>query len=111
MITPYPIANTNLKLGVTRVSLGLTQDFVAEKLNINPSHISNIEGGRAKPSLTALVNIANVLHCSVDYFIGEEYTFQLSDAPDTDLDQQIQNKLNNSSKEKKKRILKMIDLL
>ena len=99
------------KIKERRVSLGLTQDFVATKLNVNPSHISNIEGGRANPSLTALINIANVLRCSVDYFIGEEYTFHLSDAPDTDLDAQIQNKLNNCSKEKKERILKIIDLL
>lgn len=99
------------KIKERRVSLGLTQDFVATKLNVNPSHISNIEGGRANPSLTALINIANVLHCSVDYFIGDEYTFRLSDAPSSDLDEQIQKKLNYCSNEKKERILKMIDLL
>ena len=73
------------KIKERRVSLGLTQDFVATKLNVT--------------------------HCSVDYFIGDEYTFHLPDAPSSDLDEQIQKKLNYCSNEKKERILKMIDLL
>ena len=42
-----------LKIKERRQNQGLTQEFIANKLNVNPSHISNIEGGRAHPSLSA----------------------------------------------------------
>lgn len=60
-----------------RTELHITQEFIANQLDVNPSHISNIECGRANPSLTALVKIANILRCSVDYFIREEYTYKI----------------------------------
>ena len=63
------------KIKERRISLGLTQDYIANHLNVNPSHVSNIECGRANPSLTALVKIANLLECSVDYFLNGEYTY------------------------------------
>lgn len=64
-----------VKIKERRQELGITQEYVANMLDVNPSHISNIECGRANPSLTALVEIANILQCSVDLFIGEEYSY------------------------------------
>ena len=58
-----------LKIKERRKAVGITQEYIANALEVNPSHISNIENGRANPSLTALVKIANILECSVDYFI------------------------------------------
>ena len=58
-----------------RNALGITQEQIADKLDVNPSHISNIECGRSHPSLTALIAIANCLECSVDIFISNEYSF------------------------------------
>lgn len=87
--------------------LGITQETIADCLDVNPSHISNIECGRANPSLTVLVKIANILQCSVDVFIEKEYTFQT----DKMLDNEILKKLKNCNTEKKSRILKMINLL
>ena len=57
-----------------RKTVGVTQEYIANHLDVNPSHISNIECGRANPSLAALIAIANILQCSVDYFISSEYT-------------------------------------
>ena len=65
-----------LKIKERRQQLGITQEHIANVLDVNPSHISNIECGRANPSLTALVKIANILECSVDYFISGEVTIQ-----------------------------------
>lgn len=94
-----------------RRSLGITQEHIANKLDVNPSHISNIECGRANPSLTALIKIANILHCSVDYFISGEYSFELNDTQEMNLDEQILTKLKHCDTNKKEKILKIVDIL
>lgn len=99
------------KIKERRQELGITQEYVANILDVNPSHISNIECGRANPSLTALVKIANILQCSVDLFIGEEYTYTVDKNREKTLDDKIMDKIQYCDVEKKRRILKMIDLL
>lgn len=99
------------KIKERRRALGITQEQIANQLDVNPSHISNIECGRANPSLTALVKIANILQCSVDCFICEEYHYeQITDEQKT-LDSMILEKLEYCNQDKKERILKMIELL
>ena len=99
------------KIRERRLFLGITQEAIANRLDVNPSHISNIECGRANPSLTALIRIANILHCSVDYFISEEYSFKLDNIKEKNLDEQILNKLKHCDIHKKEMILKIIDIL
>lgn len=99
------------KIKERRLSLGVTQESIANKLDVNPSHISNIECGRANPSLTALIKIANALHCSVDYFINEEYSFKIDNAQEKNLDEQILDKLKHCDTNKKEKILKIVDIL
>lgn len=99
------------KIKNRRKSLGVTQEFIANKLDVNPSHISNIECGRANPSLTALVKIANILQCSVDYFISGEYTYKIDKDNEKTLDDIIMDKLRYCDVDKKNKVLKMIDLL
>lgn len=103
------------KIRERRKSLGITQEYIAEQLDVNPSHISNIECGRANPSLTALIKIANTLHCSVDYFICGEYTYQLGNENDNEkrdiLEDMILEKLSYCNPETKNKILKIIDIL
>ena len=100
-----------LKIKERRQNQGLTQEFIANKLDVNPSHISNIEGGRAHPSLSALIKIANILQCSVDFFISGEYTYKIDKGATMTLDSQIMDKLKYCDTDKKRRILQMIDLL
>ena len=94
-----------------RQSLKVTQEFIANQLDVNPSHISNIEGGRANPSLTALVKIANILQCSVDCFISEEYTYKVDKEKEKTLDDKIMDKLKTCDTDKKNKILKIIDII
>lgn len=89
-----------------RLTLGRTQDYLANYLDIDASHISNIEHGRCKVSLTALVGISNALNCSIDYFIMEEYENLSIPA-----DNEIIRKLNNCSYETKEKISDIIDIL
>lgn len=100
-----------LKIKERRKELGYTQDYVASMLDVNPSHISNIEAGRANPSLTALVQIANVLECSVDRFLDSEYTYELSAHSSQTLDDKILAKLKHCNIEKKNKLLQIIDIL
>lgn len=100
-----------LKIKERRLTVGITQEQIANELEVNPSHISNIECGRSNPSLSALIKIANILECSVDYFIGGEYTYKISKDKEKTLDEKILDKLKYCDTDKKTRVLKMIDLL
>lgn len=77
------------KIKERRKAVGKTQEYLANSLDVNPSHICNIEAGRSSPSLTALVNIANALECSVDYFIDGEYLHEAEVAEKDNIDRQI----------------------
>ena len=48
------------KIKARRQSVNITQEVMANYLDVNQSHISNIECGRANPSLTLLIQIANI---------------------------------------------------
>lgn len=110
-MTELNFKKIGVKIRERRQAVGITQEYVANQLDVNPSHVSNIERGRANPSLTALVKIANILRCSVDCFISDEYTFQSDKLTETSLDDKIMDKLTYCDTDKKERILKMIDLL
>lgn len=111
MMTDLDFKEIGKRIKERRQSLGITQEFVANHLDVNPSHISNIEGGRANPSLTALVKIANVLKCSVDYFIDHEYTFNVDKMKDKTLDDKIMDKVKQCDIHKKNKVLKILDIL
>lgn len=98
------------KIAKRRIAQGFTQETIANLLDVNPSHISNIEHGRAHPSLTALVRIAEILHCSVDCFLSDEYTCRADKDSET-LDNRIMELLKYCSSDKKNKILKMMELL
>lgn len=89
-----------------RNALGRTQDYLANCLDVDASHISNIEHGRTKVSLTALVGISNALDCSVDYFIFAEYKDSSIPA-----DNEIMQKLSNCSSDTKEKLSGIIDVL
>ena len=110
-MTDLDFKTIGLKIKERRKAVGITQEAIANALDVNPSHVSNIECGRANPSLTALVKIANILHCSVDYFISGEYTYKIAKDIEKTLDDAIMDKLKYCDADKKTKVLKMIDLL
>lgn len=57
------------KMKNKRKSKGLTQEKVAEQLDISISFVSRIERGGVKVSLETLVKIANCLDESPTYFL------------------------------------------
>ena len=99
------------KIKSRRKAVGITQETVAGILDVNASHICNIECGRAHPSLTVLVKIANILQCSVDCFLNEEYTYKIDQTDTQSIDEEIIDKLKLCDTEKKLKISKIIDIL
>lgn len=79
---------------------------------MNPSHISNIENGHARPSLIILVKIANILNCSIDRFLGTEYFYGgKTEAGNFPIEKQIELALSDKSQKVKEQILSIIDIL
>lgn len=54
-----------------RTLYGITQSDLAEKVNCSVQHLSHIETGNTKVSLTLLVKIANSLNVSMDYLLKD----------------------------------------
>ena len=57
------------RIKIARIKADMTQDRLSTMLDMSPSHMSNIETGSTRISLTALVNIANALGVTVDDLI------------------------------------------
>lgn len=94
------------KLREIRISKGFTQEYVSNAVNVNTSHISNIENNNVKVSLSTLVHICNILDTTVDYVLSDEYLDSSSV-----LDQSILHELQNCDNDTKERILKIIRVL
>lgn len=110
-MTDLDFKTIGMKIKERRQNQHITQEHIASILDVNPSHISNIECGRANPSLTALIKIANILECSVDYFIGSEYTFETKDNPEKKIDDYIMEQLKRYDTNTKQKFLKIIEIL
>ncbi len=54
------------RIKIARIKADLTQERLAEIVNVSPSHMSNIETGTTRVSLTLIVTIANALSVTVD---------------------------------------------
>ena len=59
------------KIKVARECKGLTQEQLAEIVNLSPMHISVLERGYKAPKLETLVLIANSLNVSADYLLSD----------------------------------------
>ena len=83
-----------------------TQEYLANKVGVNTSHISNIENHRTNISLPTLVSVCNALETTVDYMIRHEYS-----DPASSMDHIILEELRTCDMDTKERILKIIQIL
>ena len=95
-----------LKIKAVRASRNLTQDNLAQLVDCNVSHISNVENAHTKVSLITLLAIANALNTSIDYLLSDQY-----ENSSLALDNEILRALKDCDNEKKQKILKMIEIL
>ncbi len=63
--------NIGKRIRIERVKADLTQAGLAEKANITPAFVGQIERGETKLSLETLVNITNALDVSIDFILRE----------------------------------------
>lgn len=54
------------RIKVQREKRNMTQERLSEQSGFSPTHISNLENGWTKPSVSSLVRIANALSVSAD---------------------------------------------
>lgn len=94
------------KIKEVRLEKKLTQEYIADIVDVNTSHISNIENNRVKVSLSTLVQICNALNITVDYILAEEYK-----QPSSAIEQEILHELKLCSDETKEQILKIVKAL
>lgn len=60
------------RLRAARNDSGLTQEGVAEQLQISRTQIANMESGRTQGSLDVVLKAASLFGCSVDWLLGRD---------------------------------------
>ena len=58
-----PTARLGKNVAKLRKSVGLTQEALAEKLELSTRHVQSIEGGLRVPSLRVLARLKKVIGC------------------------------------------------
>lgn len=89
-----------------RISKQLTQEYLANKTDVNVSHISNIETNKVKVSLTLLVGLCNAMDVTVDYVLENEYH-----NPDSVTEKELLNTVKNLDNSKKEQLLRIAKAL
>lgn len=67
-----------IRLRYIRKLRKMTQEVLAERLNVTKVSVSGYENGNRSPDMSTLSRLADVLNCSVDYLLGK------SDHPELD---------------------------
>lgn len=89
-----------------RIKMGMTQNQVAEALNVTPGYISNVENNRTAMSLRILTYYAKLTGKTIDELVGQLEPEYRSAALDNALIEQI-HKMDETTKLK---LLKTIEL-
>ena len=89
-----------------RIDLGMTQNEVAEALNVTPGYICNVENGRTAMSLRILIYFAKLTGVTLDSLVGRiDSSYQ-----NTALDNEIYERIQRLDENTKMKILKTLKL-
>ncbi len=58
------------RIKLKRKEAGLTQEMLAERLDVSVGYISQLERGVTKISLDTLGAISSILNCDISYFVS-----------------------------------------
>lgn len=89
-----------------RIDLGMTQNEVAEALNVTPGYICNVENGRTAMSLRILIYFAKLTGVTLDSLVGRID----SDYQNTALDNEIFERIQKLDEDRKMKVLKTLKL-
>ena len=65
----FDVTEFAARLSALRKARGMTQEEMAEALNISLEHLSKMERGKRKPSIDLIVAMACYFHVSTDYLL------------------------------------------
>lgn len=77
--------NFSDKLQIMRKSKGITQEELAEKLNVSRQAVTKWESGMAYPDIMNLIQLSELLHVTVDYLVKDNQC-SVSPHPSYDVD-------------------------
>lgn len=60
------------KLQLLRKNKGLTQEEMAEKLDVSRQAVAKWESGQVYPDISNLIQISNLLNVTVDYLVKDQ---------------------------------------
>lgn len=89
------------RLREMREKYNLSQESVAERLEITPASISSYERGERTPSLPIILKLSYIYNCSVDYLLGKN----------NDSDMHIYVDITELSEEKRKAVRNLIEAI
>lgn len=95
------------KIKEVRLEKQLTQEYIANYVGINVSHVSNIETNKVKVSLSTLVSICNALQVTIDYILKSEYAIATSPI----IEKELKNTLSHMNQEKQEQLLRIAKVL
>ena len=82
------------KLQILRKNRGLTQEALAEKLNVSRQAVAKWESGQVYPDIFNLIQISTLMNVSVDYLVkDQDCAVNISNEQITDLDELISFRL------------------
>ena len=96
-------SNLGNSIKYNRELLNLTQESLAEMINISPHYIYELERGLKLPSLKILIALSETLHTGIDNLLSIQP--QIADTTDDELNLLI-NKLNAEQRNNLSKILK-----
>ena len=71
-------ASIGSRIKAIRTQRNMSQEELAELIQVDPRHVSRIETAASRPSLNALVDIVNALQISLDDLLHEELLYPKS---------------------------------
>lgn len=80
----YDMKKSGERIRQLRIESGLTQEQVAETLNISRTFYSRVETGEKGCSIDLFVQVSNLFHVSLDYLVLGKYSNDLLGNADRD---------------------------
>ncbi len=106
MIPQFDKKKLGKRIKQIRLSKGMTQDDVCDKLLIDPSMLSTYESGKTAPSLATLIKIINALEVTPDILFDCEHLMS-----EKELDKTIQQEYKTLPLKKKQTLYRYIQIL
>lgn len=93
------------RIASLRRSRKMTQEALANKLDVSPKHISHVERDCASLSLYKLAEMSRILNCSLDYLVnGRYYDDLLNKIPEN-----LVHILESDDKAEKERLIRYLE--